>query len=134
MEAGLLTAAEAEMLSGTRDYSEYELAEIAKLATDQMVLTNFQVARLIAGHGDDFFYGRHKIKYLQGAQTHARNYVAENIDTQHRVNIKVLRKIYHDDPNVRLQFAEEALRFGSKVTTTEDRVYFVIDPSRGPIE
>ncbi len=100
-------------------------------------LTNWQIARVVAGHRRGYFYGHWKILYLIGAGTFARVYRAAHDKTGEIKAVKVLRQRYSNDMDTREQFLREArmvmkLRHPNivpihEVEEDKTRIYMVMD-------
>jgi serine/threonine protein kinase len=100
-------------------------------------LTNWQIARVVAGHRRGYFYGNWKVLYLIGAGTFARVYRAVHEKTGEIKAVKVLRQRYSDDMETREQFLREArmvmkLRHPNivpihEVEEDKTRIYMVMD-------
>lgn len=122
-------------LAGGRGRATFE-SYIATLL-EREKLTNWQIARVVAGHRRGYFYGHWKILYLIGSGTFARVYRAAHDKTGDIKAVKVLRQRYSNDMDTREQFLREArmvmkLRHPNIVPIHEveeerTRIYMVMD-------
>src|SRR5690606_3322326 len=68
------------------------------------LVTNYQLERLLKGERTGFYYGQYRILYQVGSGTFARVYRATHRETGQVRAVKVLRKRYLDDQELRDQF------------------------------
>lgn len=71
------------------------------------LVTNYQLERLLKGERTGFYYGQYRILYQVGSGTFARVYRATHRETGQVRAVKVLRKRYLDDQELRDQFIRE---------------------------
>ena len=124
----LVTTAELDSLFVALGGNEVELGEFIRFAIAQELLTSFQVTRLIDDKRTGYFYGKNKLAYLIGVETHARVYRATNIDTEECVTIIVIRERFADDTAVQEQFVRETKRLGGTIAFDQKRLYAVFAP------
>lgn len=73
-----------------------------------LLLTRYQVQRLLCGHSDGFYVGQYKLYEVLGQGGMGTVYLAEQTTTQRLVALKVITNLANCPPETRIRFEREA--------------------------
>ncbi len=114
---------------GTRDVS---VEDFSARLLNKMLLTNFQLDKVLKGDREGFFYGNYRVLYMVGAGTFARVFRSVHTTTKKVVALKVLRRRYRNEPEQVELFLREAHMGEKLVHPNIVRIFDVSDDVRAP--